>query len=196
MPDPHAQDRAAQHVHAGRGIASNPESAGDYQDYLGLLPDGHHPRVSLAGLWRIPDFVSLLQKAFPEITNQPSLDVAEWMRTIFPPMMNWATRRVAVELVVRCAISRGGHRSTTSCDRCRVRRSRPPLARELQTSAIPGSTSNVGDGFYHYHRAVGNDRSLTGRSPRCRGYARSVRAGEPLDLQLRGFAMISQPADR
>jgi pyruvate,water dikinase len=71
------------------------------------------------------------------------------------------------------------HPSRRSCVHCEPGRR---WLEELAASREPWFNINVGDGFYHYHRSWNDDLSMPFAA--IPGYARRVRAGEPMDRQV------------
>ena len=187
MPEPALPEfEPLEHVHAGRGIASNHDLLVTYQKTIeGYFRMWHHHfEFLLLGYGAYLTFFGFCKKAFPEITDQTIARMVAGMEAeIFRP--DDELRRLA-----RCAVELGvdaQFREGASVDDImRSLRESGEAGRrwleELQISRDPWFNINVGDGFYHYHRSWNDDLSMPFAA--LSGYARSVRAGEPLDRQV------------
>src|SRR5580692_4119603 len=183
MPDPALPEfEPLEHVHAGRGIASNHDLLVTYQKTLeGYFRMWHHHfEFLLLGYGAYLTFFAFCKKAFPEISDQTvSRMVAGIDAEIFRP--DDELRRLA-----RCAVEMGvdAHfredRTPESIMESlkAVGRQGELWLKELQTSRDPWFNINVGDGFYHYHRSWNDD--LTMAFAGIPGYIARVKAGETL----------------
>jgi pyruvate, water dikinase len=169
-------------VHAGRGVASNHILFDTYQKTLeGYFRMWHHHfEFLLLGYGAYMTFFEFCKKAFPEITDQTiARMVAGFDAEIFRP--DDELRRLA-----RCAVELGVDKSfqeQASVDeiiaslKLKGEAGREWLE-ELETSRDPWFNINVGDGFYHYHRAWNDDLSMPFAS--LSAYVGRVKAGETL----------------
>jgi len=172
-----------EHVHAGRGIASNHYLLEIYQKTLeGYFRMWHHHfEFLLLGYGAYLTFFAFCKKAFPEISDQTvARMVAGIEAEIFRP--DEEVRRLA-----RRAVELGVHAQFTEDARAgdiiaSLQEAGTPgrewLA-ELATSRDPWFNINVGDGFYHYHRSWNDDLSMPFAG--IPGYIRRVQAGESLE---------------
>jgi pyruvate, water dikinase len=172
-----------EHVHAGRGIASNHYLLKTYQKTL----EGyfrmwqHHFEFLLLGYGAYLTFFDFCKKAFPEISDQTvARMVAGIEAEIFRP--DDELRRLA-----KCAIDLGVEnvfREGVPPDeviKCLKKLGEPGVAwlKELAVSRDPWFNINVGDGFYHYHRSWNDDLSMPfGALP---GYIANAKNGERLE---------------
>jgi pyruvate,water dikinase len=151
-------------VHAGRGVASNHLLFDTYQKTLeGYFRMWHHHfEFLLLGYGAYMTFFEFCKKAFPEITDQTiARMVAGFDAEIFRP--DDELRRLA-----RCAIELGVDKSFqehASVDEIIKSLKQKGEAgskwlEELETSRNPWFNINVGDGFYHHHRAWNDDLSM------------------------------------
>lgn len=171
------------HVHAGRGVASNHDLIDIYRRTLeGYFRMWHHHfEFLLLGYGAYLTFFGFCKKAFPEITDQTIARMVAGMEAaIFRPddELRRLARR-AVELGVDAHFSDG-----VAVDDLLVtlRGSGEPgcaWLEELERSRHPWFNINVGDGFYHYHRAWNDDLSLPFAC--LPEYIRRVKAGESLE---------------
>ncbi|HTC37403.1 MAG TPA: PEP-utilizing enzyme [Steroidobacteraceae bacterium] len=169
-------------VHAGRGVASNHILFDTYQKTLeGYFRMWHHHfEFLLLGYGAYMTFFEFCKKAFPEITDQTiARMVAGFDAEIFRP--DDELRRLA-----RCAVELGVDKSFqehASVDeiiaslKLKGEAGREWL-QELETSRNPWFNINVGDGFYHYHRAWNDDLSMPFAS--LSAYVGRLSAGESL----------------
>jgi pyruvate,water dikinase len=175
-----------EHVHAGRGIASNHYILETYQKTLeGYFRMWHyHFEFLLLGYGAYLTFFDFCKKAFPEITDQTvARMVAGIEADIFRP--DDELRRLA-----KCAIELGvddEFRQDAAADdvfealESRGEPGRAWLA-ELAISRDPWFNINVGDGFYHYHRSWNDDLSMPFAA--LPGYIANLRAGETLERPI------------
>lgn len=172
-----------EHVHAGRGIASNHYLLETYQKTLeGYFRMWHHHfEFLLLGYGAYLTFFAFCKKAFPEIPDQTvARMVAGIEAEIFRPdeELRRLARR-AVELGV------GGHFKEGVSAEAVIRsleQAGPPGEQwlsELAVSRDPWFNINVGDGFYHYHRSWNDDLSMPFAG--LPGYIARVGAGESLE---------------
>ena len=175
-----------EHVHAGRGIASNHYILETYQKTLeGYFRMWHyHFEFLLLGYGAYLTFFDFCKKAFPEITDQTvARMVAGIEADIFRPddeLRRLAKR--AIELGVD-----GEFRQGTSPEEVILsmeRRGEPGRAwlKELAISRDPWFNINVGDGFYHYHRSWNDDLSMPFAA--LPAYIANLRAGETLERPI------------
>jgi pyruvate, water dikinase len=170
------------HVHAGRGIGSNHDLMVIYHKTLeGYFRMWHHHfEFLLLGYGAYLTFFGFCKKAFPEISDQTiSRMVAGIEAEIFRP--DDELRRLA-----RCAVEFGveAHfvegRSADDIIAALEKAGEPgrKWLDELAISRDPWFNINVGDGFYHYHRAWNDDLSMPFTA--MPEYVRRVLAGETL----------------
>jgi pyruvate,water dikinase len=174
------------HVHAGRGVASNHYLLDTYQKTLeGYFRMWHHHfEFLLLGYGAYLTFFGFCKKAFPEITDQTiARMVAGFDAEIFRP--DDELRRLA-----RCAVELGveSHfQQQVPADDIieSLRQSGEPglewLA-QLEISRDPWFNINVGDGFYHHHRAWNDDLSMPFAC--LPEYIRRVKSGETLERPI------------
>jgi pyruvate,water dikinase len=153
-----------ENVHAGRGVASNHYLLDTYQKTLeGYFRMWHHHfEFLLLGYGAYLTFFAFCKKAFPEITDQTIARMVAGMEAeIFRPddELRRLARR-AVELGVDAKFQKN-----VSCDDiiATLKQSGAPgqaWLEELEVSRHPWFNINVGDGFYHYHRAWNDDLSM------------------------------------
>jgi pyruvate,water dikinase len=175
-----------EHVHAGRGIASNHYLLETYQRTLeGYFRMWHHHfEFLLLGYGAYLTFFAFCKKAFPEIPDQTvARMVAGIEAEIFRPddELRRLARR-AVELGVDGKFTDGVPAATLIRS---LEQAGPPgeeWLRELATSRDPWFNINVGDGFYHYHRSWNDDLSMPFAG--LPGYIARIRAGETLERPL------------
>jgi pyruvate, water dikinase len=175
-----------QHVHAGRGIASNHYLLDTYQKTL----EGyfrmwqHHFEFLLLGYGAYLTFFDFCKKAFPEISDQTvSRMVAGMQAEIFQPddeLRRLAT--VAIELGVDGAIVGGGSPQEVIKTLERLGAKGKAWLDELAVSRDPWFNINVGDGFYHYHRSWNDDLSMPFAA--LPGYIANVKAGDRIERPI------------
>jgi pyruvate, water dikinase len=174
-----------EHVHAGRGIASNHYILETYQKTLeGYFRMWHHHfEFLLLGYGAYLTFFDFCKKAFPEISDQTvARMVAGIEAEIFRP--DDELRRLA-----KCAIDLGvdnQFRDGVPADeilRSLKKLGEPGAAwlKELAISRDPWFNINVGDGFYHYHRSWNDDLSMPFAA--LPGYIANAKKGERLERQ-------------
>jgi pyruvate, water dikinase len=183
LPKPELPDlEPLANVHAGRGVASNHILFDTYQKTLeGYFRMWHHHfEFLLLGYGAYMTFFDFCKKAFPEITDQTiARMVSGFEAEIFRP--DDELRRLA-----RCAVELGVDQSfpeRASVDEVMASLKKKGEAgsqwlKELETSRNPWFNINVGDGFYHYHRAWNDDLSMPFAS--LSAYIGRVKAGESL----------------
>jgi pyruvate,water dikinase len=170
------------HVHAGRGVASNHYLLDTYQKTLeGYFRMWHHHfEFLLLGYGAYLTFFGFCKKAFPEIADQTiARMVAGIEAEIFRP--DDELRRLA-----RCAVELGVdalfQRQIPADDIIKtLQQSGEPgrsWLKELEISRDPWFNINVGDGFYHYHRAWNDDLSMPFAC--LPEYIKRVKSGESL----------------
>ena len=173
-------------VRAGRGVASNHYLLDTYQRTLeGYFRMWHHHfEFLLLGYGAYMTFFAFCKKAFPEITDQTiARMVAGIDAEIFRP--DDELRRLA-----RCAVALGVDGkfqeglSARAIIESLEQAGKPghDWLLELETSRHPWFNINVGDGFYHYHRAWNDDLSMPFAG--LPEYVRRVKAGEPLERPI------------
>lgn len=169
-------------VHAGRGVASNHVLFDTYQKTLeGYFRMWHHHfEFLLLGYGAYLTFFDFCKKAFPEITDQTIARMVSGIEAeIFRP--DDELRRLA-----RCAVELGVDslfKERSSVDEIIASLKHKGEAgnrwlEELEQSRHPWFNVNVGDGFYHYHRAWNDDLSMPFAS--LAAYIGRVKAGESL----------------
>ncbi len=174
-----------EHVHAGRGVASNHYILETYQKTIeGYFRMWHHHfEFLLLGYGAYLTFFDFCKKAFPEISDQTvARMVAGIEAEIFRP--DDELRRLA-----KCAIDlgvEGEFREGTSPDeiiKSLEKLGKPGVAwlKELAVSRDPWFNINVGDGFYHYHRSWNDDLSMPFAA--LPGYIANAKAGQRLERQ-------------
>jgi pyruvate, water dikinase len=170
-------------VHAGLGVAANHRLLDTYQKTLeGYYRMWHHHfEFLLLGYGAYLTFFDFCKKAFPEITDQTiARMVAGIEAEIFRP--DDELRRLA-----RCAVEQrvdgyfGRNLSAQQLIETLRMSGEPGLTwlKELEVSRHPWFNINVGDGFYHYHRAWNDDLSMPFAS--LPDYIERVKAGESLE---------------
>jgi len=175
-----------ENVRAGRGVASNHYLLDTYQKTLeGYFRMWHHHfEFLLLGYGAYLTFFGFCKKAFPEITDQTIARMVSGIEAeIFRP--DDELRRLA-----RCAVELGVdgkfQETLTAADviRSLEQAGEPGRAwlKELEASRDPWFNINVGDGFYHYHRAWNDDLSMPFAS--LPEYMRRVRSGDSLERPL------------
>ena len=175
-----------EHVHAGRGIASNHYLLDTYQKAL----EGYfrmwqyHFEFLLLGYGAYLTFFDFCKKAFPEISEQTVARMVSGMQAeIFRPddeLRRLAVR--AIELGVDHALQDGATPSHVIQVLEQLGEPGKTWLAELAVSREPWFNINVGDGFYHYHRSWNDDLSMPfGALP---GYIANVRAGERIERPI------------
>ena len=175
-----------EHVHAGRGVASNHYLLETYQKTLeGYFRMWHHHfEFLLLGYGAYLTFFGFCKKAFPEITDQTiARMVAGIEAEIFRP--DDEVRRLArcaVELGVDAKFQEGVSANDIIKSLENAGQPGKDWLEELAVSRDPWFNINVGDGFYHYHRAWNDDLSMPFAG--LPDYIRRVKAGESLDRPI------------
>jgi pyruvate, water dikinase len=172
-----------EHVHAGRGVATNHYLLDTYQKTLeGYFRMWHHHfEFLLLGYGAYLTFFAFCKKAFPEITDQTiARMVAGIEAEIFRP--DDELRRLA-RCAVELGVDAGFQEGVEAADIIRTLEQSGAAGQawlaELAASRDPWFNINVGDGFYHYHRSWNDD--LTMPFAGLPEYIRRVKAGESLE---------------
>jgi len=174
-----------EHVHAGRGIASNHYLLDIYQKTLeGYFRMWHHHfEFLLLGYGAYLTFFDFCKKAFPEISEQTVARMVAGMEAeIFRPddeLRRLAKR--AIELGVE-DVFREGTAPADIVQTLERSKSGRKWLEELADSRDPWFNINVGDGFYHYHRSWNDDLSMPFAS--LPGYIANVKAGEHIERPI------------
>jgi pyruvate,water dikinase len=172
-----------EHVHAGRGIASNHFLLDTYQKTLeGYFRMWHHHfEFLLLGYGAYMTFFAFCKKAFPEISDQTVARMVAGMEAeIFRPddELRRLARR-AVELGVDGNFTEGVAADAVIASLRTAGDAGAAWLAELETSRDPWFNINVGDGFYHYHRSWNDD--LTMAFSGLPGYIERIKAGDSLE---------------
>ncbi len=172
-----------QHVHAGRGIASNHYLLDTYQKTL----EGYfrmwqyHFEFLLLGYGAYLTFFDFCKKAFPEISDQTVARMVAGMQAeIFRPddeLRRLAVR--AIELGVDDKLCDGSSPSEIIKSLEQAGEPGKLWLEELAVSRDPWFNINVGDGFYHYHRSWNDDLSMPFAA--LPGYIANVKAGHRIE---------------
>ncbi len=175
-----------ENVHAGKGVASNQALLDTYQKTIeGYFRMWHHHfEFLLLGYGAYLTFFGFCKKAFPEITDQTiARMVAGIEAEIFRPddELRRLARR-AVELGVDSKFQDGVSAEDIIKSLEQAGDPGREWLRELAVSRDPWFNINVGDGFYHYHRAWNDDLSMPFAG--LPEYMRRVRAGESLEREV------------
>ena len=175
-----------EHVHAGRGIASNHYLLDTYQKCLeGYFRMWHyHFEFLLLGYGAYLTFFDFCKKAFPEISEQTVARMVSGMQAeIFRPddELRRLARR-AIELGVDGVLKEGISPSVVIKSLEQLGEPGKAWLEELAVSRDPWFNINVGDGFYHYHRSWNDDLSMPfGALP---GYIANLKAGERIERPI------------
>jgi pyruvate,water dikinase len=175
-----------EHVHAGRGIASNHYLLDTYQKTL----EGYfrmwqyHFEFLLLGYGAYLTFFDFCKKAFPEISEQTVARMVSGMQAeIFRPddeLRRLAVR--AIELGVDGALQPGTSPAQVIKKLEQLGEPGKTWLEELAVSRDPWFNVNVGDGFYHYHRSWNDDLTMPfGALP---GYIANVKAGDRIERPI------------
>lgn len=175
-----------EHVHAGRGIASNHYLLDTYQKTL----EGYfrmwqyHFEFLLLGYGAYLTFFHFCKRAFPEISEQTVARMVSGMQAeIFRPddeLRRLAQR--AIDLGVDGTLQDGAPPALVIQALEQLGEPGKLWLEELAASRDPWFNVNVGDGFYHYHRSWNDDLSMPfGALP---GYIANVRAGERIERPI------------
>jgi pyruvate, water dikinase len=172
-----------EHVHAGRGIASNHQLLDTYQKTLeGYFRMWHHHfEFLLLGYGAYMTFFAFCKKAFPEISDQSIARMVAGMEAeIFRPDDELRRlARVAVQLGVEAPFQDGSTVHTILESLKDMGAPGKKWLEELESSRHPWFNVNVGDGFYHYHRSWNDD--LTMPFSALPSYIRQAQAGDKLE---------------
>ena len=175
-----------EHVHRGRGIASNHYLLDTYQKTLeGYFRMWHyHFEFLLLGYGAYLTFFDFCKKAFPEISEQTVARMVSGIEAeIFRPddELRRLARR-AIELGVDGVLMDGASPSVVIQALEQLGEPGKMWLEELAVARDPWFNINVGDGFYHYHRSWNDDLSMPfGALP---GYIANVRAGERIERPI------------
>ena len=175
-----------EHVHAGRGIASNHYLLDVYQKTLeGYFRMWHyHFEFLLLGYGAYLTFFDLCKKAFPEISEQTVARMVSGMQAeIFRPddeLRKLAKR--AIELGVDGVLREGASPDDVIKALEQLGEPGRTWLQELAVSRDPWFNINVGDGFYHYHRSWNDDLSLPFSA--LPGYIANAKAGERIERPI------------
>jgi pyruvate, water dikinase len=180
-----------EHVHAGRGIASNHHLLETFQRTLeGYFRMWHHHfEFLLLGYGAYLTFFSFCKKAFPEIPDQTVARMVAGMEAeIFRPddELRRLARR-AVELGVDGEFTDGVPAAAVIRSLEQAGPAGKEWLRELAASRDPWFNINVGDGFYHYHRSWNDDLAMPFAG--LPGYIARLKSGETLE---RPFERLQQ----
>jgi pyruvate,water dikinase len=173
-------------VHAGRGVASNHFLLDTYQKTLeGYFRMWHHHfEFLLLGYGAYLTFFAFCKQAFPEITDQTIARMVAGMEAeIFRP--DDELRRLARRAVELGVDAKFQQRVPAEDILKTLQQSGEPgraWLEELETSRHPWFNINVGDGFYHYHRAWNDDLSMPFAC--LPEYIRRVKSGESLERPI------------
>ena len=175
-----------QHVHAGRGIASNHYLLDTYQKTL----EGYfrmwqyHFEFLLLGYGAYLTFFDFCKKAFPEISDQTVARMVAGMEAeIFRPddeLRRLAKR--AIELGVDDQIRDGLSPGDIIKSLEQLGEPGKVWLEELAVSRDPWFNINVGDGFYHYHRSWNDDLSMPFAA--LPGYIANAKAGHRIERPI------------
>jgi pyruvate,water dikinase len=175
-----------EHVHAGRGVASNHYLLETYQKTLeGYFRMWHHHfEFLLLGYGAYLTFFAFCKKAFPEITDQTIARMVAGMDAeIFRP--DDELRRLA-RRAVELGVDTKFQREIPAADIINTLKQSGEPGRawleELEVSRHPWFNINVGDGFYHYHRAWNDDLSMPFAC--LPEYIKRVKSGESLERPM------------
>jgi len=174
-----------EHVHAGRGIASNHYLLDVYQKTLeGYFRMWHHHfEFLLLGYGAYLTFFDFCKKAFPEISEQTVARMVAGMEAeIFRP--DDELRRLA-KRAIELGVDDLFHEGAAAGDVIQsLERSNPgrKWLEELANSRDPWFNINVGDGFYHYHRSWNDDLSMPFAT--LPGYIANAKAGERIERPI------------
>jgi pyruvate, water dikinase len=175
-----------ENVHAGRGVASNHYLLDTYQKTLeGYFRMWHHHfEFLLLGYGAYLTFFGFCKKAFPEISDQTIARMVSGIEAeIFRPDDELRRlARCAVRLGVDSKFQEGLPVEAIVASLQAAGAPGREWLQELEISRDPWFNINVGDGFYHYHRAWNDDLSMPFSS--LPEYIRRVRSGDSLERPL------------
>jgi len=175
-----------EHVHSGRGIASNHYLLVVYQKTLeGYFRMWHHHfEFLLLGYGAYLTFFMFCKKAFPEISDQTvARMVAGIEAEIFRPddeLRRLAKR--AIELGVDGVLVDRVSPAEIINSLEQLGASGKAWLEELAVSRNPWFNINVGDGFYHQHRSWNDDLSMPFTA--LPGYIANVKSGQRLERPI------------
>jgi pyruvate,water dikinase len=174
-----------EHVHAGRGIASNHYLLDTYQKTLeGYFRMWHyHFEFLLLGYGAYMTFFGFCKKAFPEISDQTVARMVSGMEAeIFRPddeLRRLAKRAIELGVDGKFRNSVPPNDVIKSLEQSDAGRK---WLEELAISRDPWFNINVGDGFYHYHRSWNDDLSMPFAS--LPGYIANAKSGEQIERPI------------
>ncbi len=175
-----------EHVHSGRGVASNHYLLDTYQKTLeGYYRMWHHHfEFLLLGYGAYLTFFGFCKKAFPEISDQTVARMVAGMDAeIFRPDEELRRlARCAVDLRIDSYFVEGHSVDELMAQLAAAGEPGKKWLAELEISRHPWFNINVGDGFYHYHRSWNDDLSMPLAS--LPGYIARVKAGESLERPM------------
>src|SRR5215469_17523789 len=175
-----------EHVHAGRGIASNHYLLDTYQKCLeGYFRMWHyHFEFLLLGYGAYLTFFDFCKKAFPEISEQTVARMVSGMQAeIFRPDDELRRlARCAIELGVDGVMREGASPDDVIKALEQLGEPGRTWLQELAVSRDPWFNINVGDGFYHYHRSWNDDLSMPFTA--LPGYIANAKAGERIERPI------------
>jgi len=176
-----------ENVHAGLGVAANHYLLDTYQKTLeGYFRMWHHHfEFLLLGYGAYLTFFGFCKKAFPEITDQTIARMVAGMDAeIFRP--DDELRRLA-RRAVELGVDAKFNAKIPADDVIKALEQSGESGRawlaELETSRHPWFNINVGDGFYHYHRAWNDDLSMPFAC--LPEYIKRVKSGESLERPMK-----------
>ena len=184
-----------EHVHAGRGIASNHYLLDTYQRTIeGYFRMWHHHfEFLLLGYGAYLTLFAFCKRVFPEITEQTVAGMVGGIDAeIFRPddELRRLARR-AVDLGVDGQFLSGVTPDAVLQSLQGTGAAGREWLRELEQSRHPWFNINVGDGFYHYHRSWNDDMSMAFAG--IGGYIRTLQAGQSVE---RSIEKLQQQRDR
>ena len=184
-----------EHVHAGRGIASNHYLLDIYQRTIeGYFRMWHHHfEFLLLGYGAYLTLFAFCKRVFPEITEQTVARMVGGIDAeIFRPddELRRLARR-AVDLGVDRQFNSGATVEAVLQSLRGSGAAGSEWLRELEQSRHPWFNINVGDGFYHYHRSWNDDMSMAFAG--IGGYIRTLQAGQSVE---RSIEKLQQERDR
>ena len=175
-----------QHVHSGRGIASNHYLLDIYQKTLeGYFRMWHHHfEFLLLGYGAYLTFFDFCKKAFPEISEQTVARMVSGMQAeIFRPDDELRRlAKLAIELGVDGTLRDGASPDTIIKSLEQLGDPGKKWLEELAISRDPWFNINVGDGFYHYHRSWNDDLSMPFSA--LPGYIANAKSGERIERPI------------
>ena len=175
-----------EHVHAGRGVASNHYLLDTYQRTIeGYFRMWHHHfEFLLLGYGAYLTLFGFCKRVFPEITEQTVARMVGGIDAeIFRPddELRRLARR-AVDLGVDGQFNSGATVEAVLQSLRGSGAAGSEWLRELEHSRHPWFNINVGDGFYHYHRSWNDDMSMAFAG--IGGYIRTLQAGQSVERSI------------